>query len=425
MAAVTTAEPPATTRGRARKLVRDAAVATKWLFAGLGVALLSVGVLVIVLAVAVLSLVGVGLLLVRPMTSCVRAVADLERGRLRAMGYHVVSPYEPVPTAPLPALGYVLTDATSRRDLTWLLSNATFGLLVTGFGVQAPVGTVKALTRPAWWWLLPPSTSSALNGLVPVRSWPVAFLTMTAALVWAVFWFLGPWLARAHARLGAALLNPPADVDLSQRVAQLTASRAAALDAHAVELRRIERALHDGAQNRLVGVTVLAGAARQALARDPAQAEETLERMQTTAEEALAELRSVVRSILPPVLADRGLAGALSALAAACAVPCRVTVDIPVRSPLALESTAYFVVAEALTNVSRHSGAGEVNVDVRRVGDRLVACVRDDGSGGADSATGSGLRGMVDRVGALDGTVEIDSPPGGPTEVRVELPCGS
>lgn len=422
---VAAAESTAPVRSRARTLVRDAAVATKFLLAGLGIAILSAGTLLLTLAVALLCLAGIGLVLVRPMTLCVRAVAGLERDRLRWMGAQVVPPYEAVPAAPLAALRHVLTDPANRRDLAWLVTNATFGMLITLFGVQAPVSAVQEITRPAWWSLVPPSRSYALNGLVPVHSWPVAFLTATVGLVWAVFWFLGPWLVRVHARPAVVLLNPHPDVDLSARVAELTTSRAAALDAHAVELRRIERALHDGAQNRLVGVTVLAGAARQALAQDPAKAEPVLERMQTTAEEALAELRSVVRSILPPVLADRGLAGALSALAAECAVPCQVTVDIPVRSPLAVESTAYFGVAEALTNASRHSGAGEVIVDVRRTGDRLVVGVRDDGRGGADRARGSGLQGMLDRVEALDGAVEISSPSGGPTVLRVELPCGS
>src|SRR5262249_25618061 len=157
---------------------------------------------------------------------------------------------------------------------------------------------------------------------------------------------------------------------------------------------RIERSLHDGTQNRLVAVTVLLGAARRALARDPAGADAILERAQSAAEQALAELRTVARGILPPVLADRGLDGALAALAAECAVPCRVEVATPGRCPASVEATAYFVVAEALTNISRHSQARRAAVAVTRVGDRLRLCVTDDGRGGADEHGGTGLAGI-------------------------------
>jgi signal transduction histidine kinase len=208
------------------------------------------------------------------------------------------------------------------------------------------------------------------------------------------------------------------------RVAELTATRAAALDAHAVELRRIERSLHDGTQNRLVAVNVLLGAARRAVQRDPARADEILGRAQDAAEQALGELRTVVRGILPPVL-DHGLAGALDGLAASCAVPCRVVVDLPVRCAASVEATAYFVVAESLTNVVKHSGATAVAVTVRRERDRLVIGVDDDGHGGADEAHGSGLTGIRRRVEAYDGRLTLTSPPGGPTRIQVELPCGS
>ncbi|MFU0242880.1 sensor histidine kinase, partial [Streptomyces scabiei] len=209
------------------------------------------------------------------------------------------------------------------------------------------------------------------------------------------------------------------------RVAELTATRAAALDAHATELRRIERSLHDGAQNRLVSVTVLLGAARRMAARDPAGADELLERAQSAAEQALAELRSVARGILPPVLADRGLADALSGLAADCGVPCRVEADVPQRCAASVEATAYFVVAEALTNIAKHSGAARASVTVRARGGRLRLLVEDDGRGGADEDGGSGLTGIRRRVAALDGTLRLTSPPGGPTVLDADLPCGS
>lgn len=411
---------------RMRAKVREAGIATMWLAAGFGIALISLVILLLVVAVALLTIVGIGLPLVRPKILCVRVLADLERMRLRALGHRVVSPYEDLPTAPLAVLRSVVTDPAIRRDMGWLACNATFGLALSVFGIQTLINAVQKLTLPIRWWLLPPSESSVLNGFVPVDSLTDAFLAASTGLVWVAIWlFIAPRVVRLQARPGVVLLNPHPEVDTSARVAQLTASRAAALDAHGVELRRIERALHDGAQNRLVGVALLAGAARQALARGPAEAEEVLERVQISAEEALAELRSVARSILPPVLENHGLQGAISALAAGSAIPCRAVVDVAVRGPATVEATMYFAVAEALTNASKHSGASEVTVDVRRAGDSLIARVFDNGRGGTDSVNGSGVEGIIRRVEALDGTTDISSPAGGPTVVTVELPCGS
>jgi signal transduction histidine kinase len=189
-------------------------------------------------------------------------------------------------------------------------------------------------------------------------------------------------------------------------------------------LRRIERALHDGTQNRLVAVTILLGAARRVLTRDPAAAEAILDQAQSAAEQALAELRAVARGILPPVLVDRGLAGALTGLAASCPVPCQVDVDIPGRCAASVEATAYFVVAEALTNVSRHSGATRAGVVVSSRNERLTITITDDGAGGADENSGSGLLGIRRRIEAHDGTLTVASPPGGPTTLTVDLPCG-
>jgi signal transduction histidine kinase len=250
----------------------------------------------------------------------------------------------------------------------------------------------------------------------------VAFLGL---ILGVAFVALGPALSRLQAWPGRQLLAPHSDTDLSLRVAQLSATRAAALDAHATELRRIERSLHDGAQNRLVAVTVLLGATRRALARDPADADAMLERAQDAAELALAELRTVVRGILPPVLADRGLAGALAGLASNCGVPCDVDVDVPGRCAASVEATTYFVVAETLTNVAKHSGARHVTVTVRRQGGRLLVQVVDDGHGGADEHHGSGITGIRRRLEAYDGHLTLTSPPGGPTTLQAELPCGS
>lgn len=195
-------------------------------------------------------------------------------------------------------------------------------------------------------------------------------------------------------------------------------------ESHATELRRIERSLHDGTQNRLVAVNVLLGGARRALARDPGAADALLGRAQEAAEAALAELRATVRAILPPVLGDRGLPGALVSLAAACPVDCHVDVDLPGRCGTTAEAAAYFVVAEALTNIARHSDAGHATVVVRRDGVLLHVEITDDGRGGARPRPGSGLDGVRRRIEAHDGTLTLASPAGGPTTLTASLPCG-
>jgi signal transduction histidine kinase len=313
-----------------------------------------------------------------------------------------------------------------RRELAWVAVHGTAGLVLAAIGLQLPISALEDLTFPLWYRLLPAGTGSP--GLI---TWPVhgpagaltVGLTGVGWLVLAVA--LGPGIARLQSRPGRRLLPPPADADLSLRVVELTATRAAALDAHAAELRRIERSLHDGTQNRLVAVNVLLGAARRALARDPAAAVDLLDRAQDATEQALAELRTVARSILPPVLADRGLSGALSGLAGGCAVPCRLDVRVEPRCAASVEATAYFVVAEALTNVAKHSGAANAAVIVRREHDRLLVRIEDDGDGGAVQGPGSGLTGIRRRTEAYDGVFSVTSPPGGPTTIVVELPCGS
>jgi len=207
------------------------------------------------------------------------------------------------------------------------------------------------------------------------------------------------------------------------RVAELTATRAAVLDAHAMELRRIERALHDGTQNRIVAVSMLLGAARRAVARNPRDADAILGRAQGRRRGSLGR-PACRRAQHPPARAHR-LPDALLSLATTCPVPVRIDAEGVGRSAASVEATAYFVVAEALTNVAKHSGARRVTVTVRRADDRLRLAIVDDGHGGADASTGSGLLGIRRRAEAHDGTWALTSPPGGPTTVEVSLPCGS
>ncbi|GAA4594806.1 signal transduction histidine kinase [Actinoplanes octamycinicus] len=404
-----------------RRRVRIAVDALEHLVGGLGTSILAMAGLFWLLAVVVLSLVGVGLLLVPGSLRIVRSIADRERGRLARWGPGLVGPV-PIPDRPLAAL----RDPAVRRELIWVPVHATFGFVIGLFGLSLPLSAVQSLTFPFWYHLVPPGEAAPNIPFWTVDSRADSIGVALAGVGWlAVLLFFGGRLARAQAWPGRRLLGPVPGADLSLRVAELTATRAAALDAHAAELRRIERSLHDGTQNRLVAVTVLLGAARRAFARDPATGVELLDRAQQAAEQALGELRTVVRGILPPVLDDRGLAGALDGLVAGCALPCGVAVDLPVRCAVSVEATAYFVVAEALTNAVRHSGATGVTVSVRIDRDTLVIRVGDDGRGGADESAGTGLAGIRRRVEAHDGRFALTSPLGGPTTMDVELPCGS
>jgi signal transduction histidine kinase len=238
-----------------------------------------------------------------------------------------------------------------------------------------------------------------------------------------------PWIVRGlmvpEAALARALLGPSQTELLVARVDHLRTTRAAALDAVALERQRIERNLHDGAQQRLVAVAMGLGMAKEKLDDDPVRARELVTEAHEEAKRAIVELRDLARGIHPAVLTDRGLDAAVSALAARCPVPVEVRVEVAARPHATIEATAYFVVSELLANLAKHAGAGHGWVTVVRQGDRLVVDVRDDGIGGADPARGSGLAGLRDRVAAVDGTFTVWSPPAGPTVIQVVLPCAS
>jgi signal transduction histidine kinase len=210
----------------------------------------------------------------------------------------------------------------------------------------------------------------------------------------------------------------------SHRVEVLETSRAGAVDNQEVELRRIERDLHDGAQARLVALGMSLGMAEQKLATDPEAARELLAEARLGAGEALEELRDLARGIHPPVLTDRGLAAAVAALAAQSPLQVALLVDVPQRPPGAVETAAYFVVAEAIANAGKYARATRLDIRIQHTNGVLSVEVADDGTGGADPA-GDGLTGLRRRVEALDGTLIVTSPSGGPTTVKAELPCGS
>jgi signal transduction histidine kinase len=314
-----------------------------------------------------------------------------------------------------------------RRFLGWLPAHVLIGgpaglLTVLCLG-NAPVAVVAG----TMWWAFPSDDPPHLLIEVPVTGWGTAVALGLAqlAIVTALAYWVIPPLAAAHARLTLAMLAPQEADRLAARVAVLTRTRADVLDAHGAELRRIERDLHDGTQARLVAIAMRLAVARQALPDNPAFVADLLREAHEGTEEAMTELREVIRTMYPPILADQGLAGALENIAARSGVPVRLEVGDLGRVPAAVEVVAYFAVAEALTNVAKHSRATSASVRLRRDGDRLCVEVRDDGIGGAGEQGGTGLAGIRHRVEALDGAVDITSPAGGPTGITVRLPCGS
>jgi signal transduction histidine kinase len=214
--------------------------------------------------------------------------------------------------------------------------------------------------------------------------------------------------------------------DVTARVRELTASRSAAVDLAAEDRRRIERDLHDGVQQRLVALAMDLGRAKEKLDTDPDRAKELVDEAHEEAKRAITEVRDLARGIHPAVLTDRGLDAAISSLAARSPVPVDVSVEVAVRPPASTEAAAYFVVSEALANVAKHARASRASVTVRRANDGwLTIQVQDDGVGGASIVEGSGLAGLRDRVGALDGELHLLSPEGGPTVLMAEIPCAS
>jgi signal transduction histidine kinase len=249
----------------------------------------------------------------------------------------------------------------------------------------------------------------------------VPYMIAGIALLPAVPYLLA-LLAGAQGALARVLLSAGAGSQLRAELVEVSRSRARLVDAFEAERHRIERDLHDGAQQRLVGLTLQLGLARLDLPGDT-PAGRAVASAHDQAKQLMAELRELIHGIRPQVLTDLGLPAALRELADQAPIPVTVHADLPVRPPPHVETAAYFVAAEALANVAKHSGATTAGVTATRHGDTLTVEVRDDGRGGADPARGSGLTGLADRVSVVDGRMFVSSPAGGPTLVRVELSC--
>jgi len=325
------------------------------------------------------------------------------------------------------------TGPWHRRVRGWLGSSATWKEL--GYHlVHLPKAVIFSTITVAAWALGLASVALPLYvGRSPAGHASIAWWTIDAgAEAWlagavgVAVLFTAPWLTRGLSRLAIGmadgLLGGGEAAVLRQRVDTLEASRADVVDAAEAERRRIERDLHDGAQQRLVALAMSLGLAREKLDSDPEAARALVDEAHREAKNALVELRDLARGLHPPVLTDRGLAAAVAGLASRSPVPVAVDLRVERRLPPSIEGIAYFVISETLTNVARHSGARRARVLVADTGSTLVVEVSDDGIGGAEAGRGSGLRGLDDRARAVDGSLRVISPIGGPTTVRADLP---
>lgn len=407
----------------------------RYLAAGALSGLYGLIVLLFVLAVAALALIGVGLLLAGPASTLLRRWCDRERGRVgRALGRPIGSPYPPRTSqasgsaVSKSARDHRVADGTLGRDLGALLQRVVVGIPLGVVALVLPLVALQALALPAYWWAMPDDKPA--DQLFEVTSWWLALASGLIGLAGLAVWAVGaPAVAAADARLGERLLAPTRDQELRLRVQIEEQRRRSAVDVHSAELRRIERDLHDAAQNRLVAVSMFIGTAQRQLSTGRGDVATTLAKAQDASRDALAEMRRIIRGVYPPVLAEEGLVPAVGLLADRMQVATRLRVDNPAPTAASVDAALYFSIAEALTNVAKHSDATECDIHLSwKDGDegmRVITTVTDNGRGGAEPAKGSGLAGIDDRIGALGGTVAVSSPLGGPTAVRMELPCES
>jgi signal transduction histidine kinase len=399
---------------------------------GLPLAVAGLGYVVLtVLVGAVLSITLLGLPVLAGGLRGARGWAALHRGLARwAFGTAVTAP-RPVrrSAGPLDWVKAALADRTGWRAVGYLLLKPPVAVLAAVLTVAFAGYGLFFVSFPFWWRFVRPVNydsqgqphRAALQlGDFFFDTWPRAVLL---ALIGVVLLLAGPWLLHGVLLLDRllirGLLGP---TSLTGRVDDLERSRAYAVDDSAARLRRIERDLHDGAQARLVALAMKLGLVKEKLDGEAApEVRRLVDTAHRDAKDAIVELRDLARGIHPPML-DNGLEPALATLARRGAVPVELRVDVTDRPAPAIETIAYFCVAELLTNVAKHSGAGRATVAVHRQGARLVLRVTDDGSGGARFGAGGGLAGLRDRVRTVDGDLEIDSRPGGPTMVTVDLP---
>ncbi|MEE6259418.1 sensor histidine kinase [Plantactinospora sonchi] len=422
---------PTAGRGVLRQLAADSG----YVLLGFPLALASLIVLIIGTAVgAGLVVTVIGLPILAGTLYVARGLADIERLRMPVvLRQPRVRPHYRVVEPGGGAWRRIMTPIADTQS--WLdLAHGLLKLFVAGpvflITVAWWVGAVGGSLYWAYDWAIPHSPNDeGLSDLLGLGNSVASRVLLNTAL--GLFFLITlPLVVRGcammQASFGRAMLTGVAE--MRNRITVLEEQKRAAVSAEATALRRLERDIHDGPQQRLVRLAMDLSRARQQLGADPDAARQTLDEALAQTRDTLAELRSLSRGIAPPILVDRGLPSALAALAGRGVIPIDLTVDPQLGTPAgrpdpAVESTAYFVVAEALANVAKHSRAAECWLTVSRVGRTLQITVIDDGEGGAHISKGHGLAGLADRVHANDGTLTVLSPAGGPTEIRAELPC--
>ncbi|WP_431042811.1 sensor histidine kinase [Streptomyces sp. P1-3] len=403
---------------------------------------LPVAILTFAYAVAMLSL-GAGLLITflgvpvlgAALAGC-RGLGVVERARARGLLRLEVAEPEPVRSRHrrsgrsglISWVGTLLKSGTSWRHALYAIVHFPWAVFAFVVALTFWAYGWATLTYPLWHWVIPrytdePGIQLFDDGESHSFYVDTPFEIAATSAIGLLVVLATPWLIRALASVDrlmvSALLGPSR---LETRVWELESDRGTVVDTAAADLRRIERDLHDGAQARLVALAMDLGLAKEKLLEDPDAAARMVDEAHGEVKLALQELRDLARGIHPAILTDRGLGPALSALAARCAVPVTVTVDLPERPAPAIEGIAYFTVSELLQNISKHSAAHSAGVDVWRSEGRMMLQVTDDGQGGAGSGQGSGLAGLAERLDAVDGLLVVVSPPGGPTTVTAELP---
>ncbi|GAA0432277.1 sensor histidine kinase [Streptomyces luteireticuli] len=353
----------------------------------------------------------------------------VERARLRMFtGIPVLSPHTPAPgSGPRAWLRHRLSERATWWELAYavahcVLSIGDFALVTGGLTLSLALLTTPLLRR------FSPEGQVRVAVFQAHSDTQAAVLVLCGTVVLALSYLTLTRYATVRARLGTSMLTKhhnAAQADHNERIGQLVRSRARIMDAYDAERRRIERDLHDGAQQRLTSLVMTLGLARLELTEGDTTARELVDKAAEEARVTLRELRELVHGIYPATLTDRGLSAALVELAEDSAVPVEADVELAERPTEAVEAATYFVACEALANMAKHSAATEGRLSLRCTGTGLVLEVHDNGIGGADAESGTGLLGLADRVAVFGGTVHLSSPVGGPTLLHVEIPCGS
>lgn len=385
-------------------------------------AVATVLVILVVVSTLLISAGGLGLILLVPLVLLCGVIGHVERHRVVGLSGRRVDP--PARRAQ-PLWRRLVLDRHSWRSVAYLFLHSVWGAVTGWFTLILLAQALIVLGVPLLGSRIPDDGIN-LFGVLPVDgathlaiAWSISLVLLLvmplfAQVLTSVDVMFARWLLGRDERKVVE--------HLSARVDTLTDTRREAVDSVEAERRRIERDLHDGPQQRLVSIAMTLGMAQQAIHADPESAAGLVDEAHRSAKEAIVEMRHVARGIVPPILADRGLEAALPALAARSAVPVSVDVRDVGRLDPTTEAIAYFVVSEALTNVAKHSQAEHAEVTVTRDDERVTAVVTDDGSGGADPADGTGLTGLRQRVTAVDGTLDVESPSGGPTRLTATLP---